>query len=135
MTNPFDIEYWRSFYARHLGTFFLIQAVGFVLIGLVIAGLFWRPNATPTNPQADAVVTPVAASDTTWTCAMHPQIRQPKPGKCPICGMDLIPVTKTPGGMRTLAISPEAQALMSIETAPVERKYVMHEIPMVGRVD
>ncbi|MDK1031450.1 MAG: heavy metal-binding domain-containing protein [Planctomycetia bacterium] len=25
-----------------------------------------------------------------YTCAMHPQIRLEKPGKCPICGMDLI---------------------------------------------
>ena len=28
----------------------------------------------------------------TWTCSMHPQIRQPKAGDCPICGMDLIPL-------------------------------------------
>ncbi|MDR2691640.1 MAG: efflux RND transporter periplasmic adaptor subunit, partial [Dysgonamonadaceae bacterium] len=27
----------------------------------------------------------------TWTCSMHPQIRQDHPGKCPICAMDLIP--------------------------------------------
>lgn len=25
-----------------------------------------------------------------WTCSMHPQIRLPEPGDCPICGMDLI---------------------------------------------
>ena len=30
---------------------------------------------------------------TIWTCSMHPQIRQDKPGQCPICGMDLIPLT------------------------------------------
>jgi type II secretion system protein G len=29
-------------------------------------------------------------SVTSWTCPMHPQIKQPKPGKCPICQMDLI---------------------------------------------
>ena len=23
-----------------------------------------------------------------WTCSMHPQIMQPEPGDCPICGMD-----------------------------------------------
>lgn len=25
-----------------------------------------------------------------YTCPMHPQVRQPGPGKCPTCGMDLI---------------------------------------------
>jgi Cu(I)/Ag(I) efflux system membrane fusion protein len=27
---------------------------------------------------------------TIWTCSMHPQIKQDKPGKCPICAMDLV---------------------------------------------
>src|SRR6516162_734936 len=30
---------------------------------------------------------------TIYTCPMHPQIRQPGPGSCPICGMALEPVT------------------------------------------
>jgi hypothetical protein len=25
-----------------------------------------------------------------YTCTMHPQIKKDKPGKCPICGMDLV---------------------------------------------
>ena len=33
--------------------------------------------------------------DTEYTCSMHPQIRQKKPGNCPICGMHLVPVPKT----------------------------------------
>lgn len=28
-----------------------------------------------------------------WTCPMHPEIRRPGPGACPICGMALEPVT------------------------------------------
>ncbi|MEO7981454.1 MAG: heavy metal translocating P-type ATPase [Sporichthyaceae bacterium] len=32
---------------------------------------------------------------TEWTCPMHPEIRQPGPGACPICGMALEPVTVT----------------------------------------
>lgn len=28
-----------------------------------------------------------------WTCAMHPQVHMDHPGKCPICGMNLVPVT------------------------------------------
>lgn len=27
-----------------------------------------------------------------WTCGMHPSVRMDKPGKCPICAMDLVPV-------------------------------------------
>src|ERR1035441_6417060 len=29
-----------------------------------------------------------------YTCGMHPQVIEPKPGNCPICGMKLTPVRK-----------------------------------------
>ena len=35
------------------------------------------------------------ASDAWYTCPMHPQIREPRPGHCPICGMALEPVMPT----------------------------------------
>lgn len=25
-----------------------------------------------------------------YTCTMHPEVHQDKPGKCPVCGMDLV---------------------------------------------
>ncbi len=33
-------------------------------------------------------------SATTYTCPMHPDVQQDQPGKCPKCGMDLVPKTK-----------------------------------------
>lgn len=33
----------------------------------------------------------VAPAGSTYVCPMHPEIRQPKPGDCPICGMALEP--------------------------------------------
>lgn len=73
-----------------------------------------------------------------WTCSMHPQIRQPDPGQCPICGMDLIPVAreteKREAGPRELTLSPTAQRLARIEEAPVERRFVTAEIRLVGKV-
>jgi Cu+-exporting ATPase len=39
------------------------------------------------------VRTPQSPSGTIYTCPMHPQIRQPAPGSCPICGMALEPAT------------------------------------------
>jgi membrane fusion protein, copper/silver efflux system len=29
-----------------------------------------------------------------WTCTMHPSVRLKEPGTCPVCGMDLVPVSK-----------------------------------------
>ncbi len=78
------------------------------------------------------------AAAQTWTCSMHPQIRKSGPGKCPICGMDLIPVSTSGGkmsGLRQLGVSPAARALMNVQSAPVERRYVEAEVRMVGKVD
>jgi multidrug efflux pump subunit AcrA (membrane-fusion protein) len=32
---------------------------------------------------------------TDWTCTMHPQVSEPGPGKCPICGMALVPRSRS----------------------------------------
>ncbi len=58
-----------------------------------------------------------------WTCSMHPQIQQPKPGKCPICGMDLIPARKsqTSENPRQIFLSESARRLAEIEVATVEK--------------
>jgi Cu(I)/Ag(I) efflux system membrane fusion protein len=72
-----------------------------------------------------------------WTCSMHPDIRLPKPGICPRCPMDLIPVTSSAGdiGEREISFSEAAIKLMQIETTAVQRKFVTAEIRMVGKID
>ncbi len=39
----------------------------------------------------------LANPDIFYTCSMHPQVMQDRPGNCPICGMKLIPVEKKKG--------------------------------------
>jgi P-type Cu+ transporter len=55
-------------------------------------------NATSTTSPGELDGAPV------YTCPMHPQIREPAPGNCPICGMTLEPVkaSATPGENREL---------------------------------
>ncbi len=40
-----------------------------------------------------------------YTCSMHPSVHASEPGKCPICGMELVPVAKREGGHTTPAVS------------------------------
>lgn len=58
---------------------------------------------------------------------MHPQIRQDKPGKCPICAMDLIPVRKSSFSDKAIdpnaiQLSEEAAALADVQTSKVSRQ-------------
>src|SRR6266851_8833020 len=41
----------------------------------------------------------VNSGATIYTCPMHPEIRSASPGTCPICGMKLVPIAGTEGGM------------------------------------
>ncbi|WP_442885922.1 heavy metal translocating P-type ATPase [Aeromicrobium sp. Sec7.5] len=56
-------------------------------------GDFLNPPTVPTAPDAEADGAVDGAVE--YTCPMHPEIRQPGPGACPICGMALEPVTVT----------------------------------------
>ncbi len=72
---------------------------------------------------------------TTWTCSMHPQIQLPEPGQCPICGMDLIPLTNDPDSDAAFAgvrLSPAAQQLAEVATQKVRRVVPQKQIHLVG---
>ena len=118
--------------------------VGAGVIAAFAVGYLVRWGCVPATPRpTEGVPAPAAAGQpaeapTVWTCAMHPQIRQPKPGLCPICGMKLVPVetgAEATGGPPRLAVSEEAARLMEIETAPVERRFVTAAVRMVGKVE
>ena len=109
----------------------------------VLMAVFGAGRRTARHPRGDAhdhgaLAEAPAAEATVWTCSMHPQFKLPDPGKCPICFMDLIPLdsgSDDEGGPRDLTVSETSKALMEIETAPVERRFVTAELRMVGKVD
>ncbi len=69
-----------------------------------------RATGEHNHTQADA--------DQMWTCSMHPQILQPEPGSCPICGMDLIPADSGADGLAPgqLRLTENALALADVQT-------------------
>ncbi|MCP4216576.1 MAG: efflux RND transporter periplasmic adaptor subunit [bacterium] len=88
--------------------------------------------------QHESGETPAEKEEHTWTCSMHPQIQQPKQGKCPVCFMDLVLVEKGDGppvGPRQLKLSPHAIKLAEIQTTKVEKRRVNAVIRMAGKVE
>lgn len=85
---------------------------------------------------------PAAEGETMYTCAMHPQIRQPEPGSCPICGMTLVPIEPTSetlpkstvDGFAAIKITPEQQWLIGVKTSPVVKEELVHRLRTVGTV-
>ncbi|MCL4692591.1 MAG: efflux RND transporter periplasmic adaptor subunit [Candidatus Hydrogenedentes bacterium] len=116
----------------------LIAAVSAGL-GFVVRGCFTSPTA-PASPAASEEAAPESNEAQVWTCSMHPQIRLPEFGLCPICAMDLIPVSAGNDAgdgmaMRTFTTSEAAAKLMQVATSPVERRFVTKEVRMVGKID
>jgi len=54
--------------------------------------------AAGSPPRAEPPAPAPAAADATYTCPMHPEVRQRGPGSCPICGMALEPLLPTGAG-------------------------------------
>lgn len=48
-----------------------------------------KANSMMMSPSTDTLSMKTNMHDY-YTCTMHPQIIKDKPGKCPICGMDLV---------------------------------------------
>ncbi|MDH3592265.1 MAG: efflux RND transporter periplasmic adaptor subunit, partial [Planctomycetota bacterium] len=74
----------------------------------------------------------------TWTCSMHPQVRLPEQGRCPICGMDLIPLSGSSGESgddRVLELDAASLRLARVRTEAVRREAIEIDVPMVGKVD
>jgi len=135
MEDSFQVNWWVRFYGKHTGKLWIGQAAVLLLIGFSIAWSM-KGSLSTTNPtKSSETHTEHKNVSQIWSCSMHPQIRRDGPGKCPICDMELVPVTTSAGGIRTIKISPTARKLMRIETTPVERRYVTAEIRMVGKVE
>ncbi|MAP81343.1 MAG: efflux transporter periplasmic adaptor subunit [Aequorivita sp.] len=90
-----------------------ILAFGLLLGYLVFGNL----NEEGTNDHLETT----EAEPQMWTCSMHPQIMQPEPGDCPICGMDLIPAESGAEGLtlNEIKMSENAMALANIQTVIV----------------
>lgn len=109
---------------------------------LLLAGMFlgWLFFRSPDKHYHEGETSAAEAGDeeiSVWTCSMHPHIRMDKPGDCPICGMDLIPLGQSGGTSydpAALHMSREAAMLANVMTTVVTNQKPEKEIRLYGRV-
>jgi Cu(I)/Ag(I) efflux system membrane fusion protein len=111
----------------------ILQLALVLIAGLFLGWLIFKSDTKTTHDHSQQ-----EGTETTYTCSMHPQIRQNKPGKCPICGMDLIPVAqksdKGESSPFVHTMSPEAIALANVQTQKVKTVSPEHEIYLTGKI-
>lgn len=111
----------------------ILQTSGILLVGLLLGWMIFGGNkpstiATDKNVQNE--------QETVWTCSMHPQIRMNEPGKCPICGMDLIPLGTNASASNPMALqmTEDAMKLANIQTMKVDIGDANKELKLNGKV-
>ncbi|MCM4169514.1 efflux RND transporter periplasmic adaptor subunit [Arenibacter sp. H213] len=94
-----------------------------LIVGLLGGYLLFGGDASDraANSKDNHDHTEEIASNQMWTCSMHPQIMQPEPGDCPLCGMDLIPAETGADGLSAneIKMTENAMALANIQTSVV----------------
>lgn len=105
----------------------------FMLVGLLIGWIFFHPSHKKEDKHT---IIAQEGKAKIWTCSMHPQIRMSAPGKCPICGMDLIPLVQnaTPIDSGAIRLTKDAVALANVLTSVVSRQKPIQEVRLYGKV-
>lgn len=86
--------------------------------------------ASCNNKRQTAVIDP----DVYYTCSMDPQVIEAKPGKCPICHMELVPVKKSAElkNNNELSLSPEQMQLGNIKIDTIRNELVNNQMVLTG---
>ena len=105
-----------------------------LILGIFLGWLFFH---SPQGSKEKHDQSTEVSKSKIWTCAMHPQIRMDKQGKCPICAMDLVPLNLNNGaGMDSgaLHLSREAAQLANVMTSVVSAQNPVKEVRLYGKV-
>ncbi len=107
-----------------------------IATGLLLGWIFFHSSRNESThiPEQKTV-----AEETVYTCSMHPQIKQNKPGLCPICAMDLVPMTTMASeeehvDPNEIRMTESALALASVQTTIVNQGIPKNDVQLLGKV-
>jgi len=107
-----------------------------IIAGLLLGWVLFYHSTPMGKSETSAVHEHGEAEKTIWTCAMHPQIKMEKPGQCPICGMDLIPLQNSNAEIDDQAIemSESAIKLAEVQTTRIGNRDASKEVLLYGTI-
>lgn len=116
--------------------------IGILFVGVFLGWIFFHSadDATISNIETKGHEGHNHESENQiWTCSMHPQIKQDKAGKCPICAMDLIPLTAMQSGgddidPNEIVMTESAAKLAMIQTVIVSKGVPEKSVYLQGKV-
>ncbi|MEO8901776.1 MAG: efflux RND transporter periplasmic adaptor subunit [Polyangiaceae bacterium] len=126
-----------------------LQTAAFVLVSLGFAALFRRPlsawfggeesrRTAQMSAASSALPSPANAGEPSavdhYTCSMHPSVHQHGPGKCPICGMDLVPVSKQGQEQGVVLLDEARRQLIGVRTGLVTEGPMQRTFRALGHV-
>lgn len=115
--------------------YFTIALATGLLLGWLIFG-----GTPPTEGEAAHQHDEAETKDVTWTCSMHPQVRQDEPGQCPICAMDLVPVASIQTDVGAISVdniqmTEAAVQLANVQTTVVDSGTPPVKVNLFGKIE
>ena len=104
-----------------------------LLVVFVGAGVVWMAKShSPASTTAAASGRKILY----YQSSMHPWIKSDQPGKCPICGMNLVPVYEgdATGDTNMVALNADSVSAINVQTEAVQRRAITHTIHVIGRI-
>lgn len=137
MSNLLRPSRW-TWWLKSLFRFVLAITAG----AMIIAGVGFAQRLGWIRSGHEHATAPASAgpetSDVVYVCPMMcTPARFPEPGRCPVCGMELVPVSAGGSGAshdHGVHIEPAARRLANIQTATVEARPVDRVIRTVGEI-
>jgi Cu(I)/Ag(I) efflux system membrane fusion protein len=110
----------------------LVFALALVAAALVFREplLAWLAGPTPSHAPA----APSTGDIDHYTCTMHPSVHESHPGKCPICGMELVPVTKQSQAEGIVRIDDAHRQTIGVRTEKVTLAPLRSSVRAIGKV-
>jgi Cu(I)/Ag(I) efflux system membrane fusion protein len=71
----------------------LLAALGIMAI-VLISGCSSKEDPVPSKTDTETTTVTGDTAETVWTCSMHPEVKESKPGVCPECKMKLVEAGK-----------------------------------------